>query len=413
MENDNELIYRVWLSDVCEHSPRLIDKVLELGFTPKELYDGAADKRALKKILKTHYSDYKMKNLKSAEGILKYCSDNDIRILTIDDEDYPYMLKNIYSPPSILYTKGDKLNLNDYIAVTIVGSRIGSDESERFTQRLAYDLAAAGIIIVSGMALKLDSAAHTGALMAGQKTVAVLAGGVDVIYPKSNGYLYEKILENGMIVSERPPEMVGKPGFYEERNRIMVGISHGVVITEGKKGGGTSITARHGTESGRDMFAVPGRPDDKLSYVPNAMLRDGAILTLSASDVLNEYENVYTDLLENGRALLKSEPVPYDEKVFENSDNKPPAEKSDKKQQSKNKKKAEKIEIEKPDFSSYNDNERLILEYLYEHKDEPSHIDEIIRSTGLGVSVASNAVIMLQIKGALKQSMGNLYTLVL
>lgn len=413
MKNDNELVYRVWLNDVCDHSPKLLDKFAKLGFTPKELYDGAGDKRALKQILRLRYSDYKRKSLESAEEILKHCDDNNIRILTIDDEDYPYMLRNIYSPPSILYTKGDSLNLNDYIAVTIVGSRGGSDEIENFTRRLAYDLAAAGIIIVSGMALKLDSAAHTGALMAGQKTIAVLAGGVDVIYPKSNSYLYEKILENGMIVSERPPETVGKAGFYEERNRIMVGMSHGVVITEGAKNGGTSITARHGTESGRDMFAVPGRPDDELAYVPNAMLRDGAILTLSASDVLNEYENVYAEVLENGRALLKSEPVPYDEKQYESFDKKPHVKKSDKKQHSKDKPKDIKTENSKPDFSGYNENERLILEYLYEHKDGPSHIDEIIRATGLGVSVASNAVIMLQIKGAVKQSMGNLYTLVL
>ncbi len=412
MASDEEILYSLWINDVCKHNPDLIHKCNNLGFTPEEIYRGEADKKAIKSVLKNHYSALKRKDLSGAESILKCCRDENIRILLYDDEEYPFILKNVYMPPRILYTKGEELNLNDYLTITVIGSRKGSDKGEELTCRLSYDMAAAGAVIVSGMALKFDAAAHMGALLAGQKTVAVLAGGVNVIYPKENTDLYEKILNQGMIVSERPPEMAGRAHFYQERNRILIGLSYGLLVTEGRKDGGTSITVKHGWESNRDMFAVPGNPSDEMSYVPNSMLHDGAVVTLTADDVIGQYELVYEKQLENGRANLKHDPPPFEEMLFELDRPKQSVrhKKSDDRKPKKEKENKENKRNEKPDFSKYNKEQVKILEFLYE-SGSAEHMDEIIRATGLETSAVSNMMLLLQIDGAVKQSMGNLYTL--
>jgi DNA processing protein len=174
-------------------------------------------------------------------------------------------------------------------AVAIVGSRNASANGKRFAERLARDLAAAGLVVVSGFARGIDAAAHAGALAAGEAgagTAAVLAGGIDVIYPQENARLYEAIQAKGVLVAEMPLGTEPKAGHFPRRNRIISGLSLGVVVVEAAERSGSLITARLALEQGREVFAVPGSPLDPRAKGPNALLRQGASLVEGADDVL-------------------------------------------------------------------------------------------------------------------------------
>lgn len=424
--SDNDVLYSLWLSCVCGHSPSLISKCTQLG-KPKDIFSGKVNDAALRRVLgDSAYKALCFKDLSGAEEILDYCKSSGIRVLSLDDKCYPNMLRNINTPPIVLYTKGEELDLNDFLTVTIVGTRHNSEAGTAFTHKLGYELAAKGIIIVSGMAKGLDSAAHIGALAAKQKTVAVLAGDVENIYPKKNKELYKAILNNGMIVSERPPHTVGKGDFYRERNRIIAGLSYGTVVVEGGVRSGTSITAGFAYEFNRDIFAVPGSPAKNNSFVPNSLLRDGAVLTLSANDVLNEYSGVYTELLENGRNMLDGSPKDFADAADEfkkfGVDIEAPAKKSGavnargtkyKIKQNEMTSKADDSAIKsKLKFEKYSKDEMLVIECLTKHNGL-MYIDEIISDTGISSSIINSILVMLQMKGAVRQVSGNLYKFVI
>ncbi len=400
---ESELKKRLWLNCVCGHSPKLINSCVSKVGTAEEIFSGRVDEKALRKILGYRFNELKNRDFSEASEIIEQCSERGIRITHISDPEYPNLLKNIDVPPQLLYMLGEDFNLNDYLCVSVVGTRHATAYGLNFARKLCYDIAGAGVVVVSGMALGLDAAAHGGALDAMQRTVAVLAGGVDVVYPRENQDLYEKILKCGMIISERPPGCVGKAELYHERNRIIAGLSYGTVIVEGAKRSGTSITARYAQEYNRDIFAVPGRPDDNKSYVPNSLIRDGAITTLSSDDVIDEYSSLYGDLLDSGVTALKSESDLNNETVGDM-----PV--GSNKKKSKAKPKTIKKTVKKPDFSGYDKTDRTILEYLCDIN-KPAHIDEIIRNTGLKTSDVNSAVILLQLKGIIKQYAGNLYSL--
>ncbi len=387
--DDEKLLKCLWLNCFCGHSPHFIDKCVKRLGSAEAIFDGAADKDALKETLGLKHLEYRRRNLKEAEELLESCRRKNIRTIHISDPEYPRLLKNTYAPPQILYVKGLDVNLNDLLTISVVGTRKASNDAKKFTRKLCREMAEEGIVVVSGMAKGLDAEAHKGALDAGQLTVAVLAGGVDLVYPRENAELYEKIGERGMIISERPPGMKGRGYFYQERNRIIAGLSYGVVITEGGVKSGTSITVKYAQEYNRDIFAVPGRPADDNAALPNGLIHDGAITTLSAADVLDEYGERFGELLERGIMELKPVEKPAFRAEKKVSDEKP---------------------VEKTDFSDSPPNERKILEFLYNFG-APAHIDEIIRNTELKPSEVNSAVVLLQLKGRLRQRAGNMYSL--
>ena len=188
---------------------------------------------------------------------LKYMELNQIDIISIDDIEYPSTLREIYNPPICLYIKGNKETLNCQ-NISIVGCRDCSEYGKKTAQKLAYDLAKQGINIVSGLAKGIDSYAHLGALYAKGKTTAVLGNGLDLIYPKENYYLADKILEtNGAIISEYPLGTKADKMNFPARNRIISGLSKAIVVVEAKQKSGTMITVDFALEQGRDVFVVP------------------------------------------------------------------------------------------------------------------------------------------------------------
>ena len=208
-------------------------------------------------------------------------------VITLLDDDYPPLLKEIADPPLALHVRGDRALLAR-MSVALVGSRRASPYGVNAAQHLARQLVSAGIVIVSGMARGIDAAAHYAALDSGGTTIAVLGTGIDVVYPRSNLRLYRRIAEKGLIVSELPPGTPPRPENFPIRNRLISGISHGTVIVEATRRSGSLITARMAAEQGRDVFAVPGSIFSAGSEGTHRLVQYGAKLVHDANDVLEE-----------------------------------------------------------------------------------------------------------------------------
>ncbi|MEK7559439.1 MAG: DNA-processing protein DprA [Patescibacteria group bacterium] len=288
-----------------------------------------------------------------------------ISFITLLDKEYPSLLKSITNPPSVLYAKGDITLLNSP-SIAIVGTRRITNYGREITELFAKELASSGLTIVSGMAFGVDGAAHKGAIDAGGKTIAVLGNGVDVPYPKENEKLYEEILDSdGLIISEYPPGTPPGIGTFPARNRIIAGISEGVLVTEGAEDSGSLITANFGLEFERRVFAIPGPITSSLSKAPLELIEKGARLVTSAESILKE---------------LKFE--------IQNT-------KSETNSKSKNTK-----------FKTENKIERKILEVL---ENEGLYFDEIVKKTGISSQILGSTLSMMEVKGIIKNS-GSLYS---
>ncbi|NLV21896.1 MAG: DNA-protecting protein DprA, partial [Syntrophomonadaceae bacterium] len=194
--------------------------------------------------------------------MLKDYLDSGARLSCIEDEDYPLWLGKIHDPPYLLYYRGELSSLNE-LSIAIVGSRRASSYGKIQSFRLSRELAAKGITIVSGMARGIDTEAHKGALEAGGQTIAVLGSGLDVIYPPENKQLYNEISQQGAVITEFPPHTHPEPGNFPMRNRVIAGLSRGVLVVEAQQRSGALITVDFALEQGRDVFAVPGPINSK------------------------------------------------------------------------------------------------------------------------------------------------------
>ena len=210
-----------------------------------------------------------------------------VRVIAWDDADFPPLLRNIHNPPVLLYVKG-QVGLLQGPCLGVVGARAATDYGTKMAKGLAGSLVKAGLVVVSGLALGVDSAAHRGTLAADGNTVAVLGCGVDVVYPASNRALYEQIAEQGALVSEYPLGTKPETFRFPARNRIISGLSLGVVVVEAARRSGSLITAHLALEQGREVFAVPGRADSFKSEGTHRLLQEGAKLVFSPDDILEE-----------------------------------------------------------------------------------------------------------------------------
>ncbi|MDP6380574.1 MAG: DNA-processing protein DprA, partial [Phycisphaerae bacterium] len=217
-----------------------------------------------------------------------------VRLVARDDEEYPEALKYLTGPPPILYVRG-RLEKTDGLAIAIVGSRrcslYGRDQAERF----ATALARAGFTIVSGLARGIDSCAHNGALKVGGRTVAVLGNGLSNIYPPENKALAEAVCASGAVISEFPMATAPKAGNFPQRNRLLSGLSLGVLVIEAAERSGALITARLAAEQGKEVFALPGRVDSPYSAGVHRLIKTGAKLVHGLEDVLDEFPELRPD----------------------------------------------------------------------------------------------------------------------
>lgn len=220
---------------------------------------------------------------------LDFMVKNQIDIISIKDKEYPEMLKNIYDFPISLYIRGNKEILNNH-AIAIIGCRECTQYGKHVAQELAYNIASQRINIVSGLAKGIDGIAHKGAILAKGKTIAVLANGLDTVYPSENILLAREILQTGgTIISEYPLGERPQKKNFPERNRIVSGISKGIIVVEAKEKSGTLITVDCALEQGRDVFVVPGNINSENSIGTNNLIKQGAKIITSYKDVIEEY----------------------------------------------------------------------------------------------------------------------------
>lgn len=292
-------------------------------------------------------------------------------MVTFNDERFPTALKNIHDCPPFLYVHGELAPGDIYIAV--VGSRQASPHGRYITEKLARELALKGITVVSGMARGIDSAAHRGALSVGGKTVAVLGSGIDVIYPPENVDLYRKISASGAVVSEFSFGTRPNAANFPLRNRIISGFSLGVVVVEASERSGSLITARLALEQGREVFAVPGAIDVPGSRGTNRLIKEGAKLVQSVSDILEEI----------------APQIPY---FYQSVNNRPDAF-------------TPKICIP----SGLSPEEKKILINLGDGKQ--GTVDDIIQKTGFSAPQILNILLQLEIRGLVRRLPGNIYVI--
>ena len=213
------------------------------------------------------------------------------------EKGYPKLLTNLKNPPIILYAKGNIADLDSRVCISVVGTRKLSEYGRQSAYKIGYELAAAGAVIISGLALGIDSVAACGALDARGRTVAVLGGGLDRIYPAEHKKLAREIEKRGLLLSEYPPLMPPSRGSFPQRNRIISGLSQGTLVVEAGKMSGALITAKAAIVQGRDLYALPGNIDSENALGTNSLIKDGATAITCAADILENYKYIYGNML--------------------------------------------------------------------------------------------------------------------
>lgn len=276
----------IWLS-LCVNYQN-VTRLLERYDTPKDVVL-ANDNDLLKVISRSEIARIREMDFSSAEQIIEDCYNKEITVATIKDTAYPQILRSIINPPLVIYIKGRMPDMDVNIGINIIGTRDSTPYGHAVTKQLAYTLAQAGVIVVSGMARGIDGIANKSAILAGKATIAVLGCSVDICYPKENRSLMDDIIATGAVISEFPPTTEVLPKNFPQRNRIMSGLSRGTVIIESPLKSGTNITANCAVEQGRDLFAIPGNIDSPNSAGCNNWIKLGAKPTTCAMDILETY----------------------------------------------------------------------------------------------------------------------------
>jgi DNA processing protein len=313
---------------------------------------------------------------KIAQGILKASSENieeelslaqkyGVEVLTINDKDYPARLKQIPDPPIVLYVKG-KILPQDDVSIAIVGSRGASFYGLSTAEKFAQELSELGITIVSGLARGIDSSAHRGALKSKARTIAVLGSGLAEIYPPENKKLFDQIVESGAAISEFPMKAKPLAHNFPRRNRIISGLSLGVIVVEAAKNSGALITADFALEQGREVFAVPGKVDSTTSFGTNRLIKQGAKLVGSVEDIIEELK---PQLEIHLKEIKKNEII----------EDKP-------------------LDLSKDESRLYD-----IISF------QPKHIDEIVAESGFSINSVLGALMQMEIRHLVRQLPGKLF----
>lgn len=309
-------LFEIWLSlRMGVANPAFIPLLAQ--YTPYDLFsmdtDAIAELSCDDKI-KRALED---KNLEESHRIQRYCRQNGIGLLFWQDEAYPRPLKHLIDPPMLLYYMGKLPDFNSCLCISVVGTRTMSEYGKKMAYKIGYELAAVGTVVVSGMALGVDSVAAAGALAAKGCTVAILGCGIDIVYPVAHRDLRDAILQNGAVMTEYPPATRPLGHHFPQRNRIISGLSQGTVVVEAGESSGALITARTAISQGRDVFAVPGNVGDPQTSGTNRLIFDGAGVVLKPRDILDTYSFLYRDALRLDRLLTAEQRSDLDESVLE------------------------------------------------------------------------------------------------
>ena len=321
----------------------------------------------------------------SVDQELELVEAHNCHLVTVNDSDYPTLLKEIADPPPLLYVRGE-LGQPDAPSITIVGTRSPTNYGKTISRQLSQQLAENGVTVVSGFARGIDTCAHQGALQGNGRTIAVLGNGLSQIYPDENRDLADEIVESGALISEFPMSMPPFPKNFPRRNRLVSGMSSGTVVVEASVRSGSLITARHAAEQGREVFAVPGQIFSKQSTGSHQLINQGAKLINAIDDIWEAFPDrrlTPSFSREQANSNLFAEVPAQDTSIGSAGTS------------------AVKPSIQStPKLSA---DERVVLEAI----DAPcSHIDQIARTTALPMNKVSSTLVMLELKGIVQQMPG-------
>ena len=306
------------------------------------------------------------RNKDNIKRTLYNIENQNVNVLTIYDENYPKRLRYIDDSPNVLYMKGNIIE-DDTLGIAIVGSRKATAYGKWACEKFTRELVDLGVTIISGLALGIDNVAHKAALDNGGRTIGVIGNGIDIVYPKKNLSLYKEVEKKGCIISEfslgTPPLAYNFP----QRNRIISGLSLGVVVIEAQERSGSLITAHHGLEQGKDVFALPGNINSIFSGGTNKLIKDGAKPLLEIDDIIEEIYEIQERMILNKRQ------------------------------------KETKI-----DYSNYSETEIKIIKILEE---EPMHSDTISYKLGISVATLNSILTILELKGVVKELSSRVFTI--
>ncbi len=293
MNNIEERRYILWLNNISGIGSAKGNMLIEMFGSAKKVYE--LDKSTLSAVsfLSTKVVTEIINNdLTSINTLEEQLQKHNIKYVTIVDKNYPFYLKEIKNPPLVLYYKGELLDLEKQTPIAIIGARNCTHYGKEMALKISKELGINGAIVVSGLAKGIDSFAHKGALTVGAKTIAVVASGLDICYPLENQKLCNDIINNGCVISEYPPGTKPLKQYFPQRNRIIAGISRGILVVEAKRRSGTFITINFGADEGRDIFCTPGNITSALSEGTNQLIREGAYLVTSGDEILEEYYGI-------------------------------------------------------------------------------------------------------------------------
>lgn len=352
------------------------------------------------------------KSLDAAEQILRDCYDKCIHILTYRDGAYPGRLHAIGDPPLVLYYRGVLPDFDSEPAIAVVGTRRASPYGLITAKRLGYQIAQCGGLVISGLAAGIDSMAMTGALTQGKPAVGVLGCGADVVYPPRNENLFADVAARGCILTEYPPGTPPQGYHFPRRNRIISGLSCGVLVVEAPEKSGALITAQYALDQGRDVFTVPGNIDVPSCVGSNRLLREGAVAVSSGWEIMEEYATRFPGRIRRFRGGQDLDLAPGEIREISRSSGDLVAEPRVLPQ------KKSKISIDKEPAKPYSDqietdkslteDEKALLRPLLQG---PLHVDEIIVRSELPAPRALASLTLLEVKGRVRQKPGKIYEL--
>lgn len=320
-------------------------------------------------------------SLEEAQGILLRCKDLDIDVIAFDDERYPERLRKIVNPPCVLYVKGEMPKVDDRITIGVVGTRSATGYGLEISYKLSNELASKGTVIVSGGAIGIDSAAHKGALNACRETILVMGCGINYNYLMENAQLRHSVSKCGALVSEYPPDSPPLPRNFPMRNRIISGLSLGIVVIEAGKKSGSLITANMALEQDRDLFAVPGNVNSTVSGGTNDLIKECAKPVTCANDILEEYSHMLVGL-----------------KTSKSGNNKVSSSKN---------KNIEQVNQTQGVESNLSCDAKKVFSIL---SSEPKHVDDITRETNLETKNLLQAITELELFGLIRSRSGRRYS---
>ena len=411
------LVHWIWLSTRRSISDRVKAELVRQFQDPEAIYFADAETFSqIENLSDEGKAALADKNLTDAQKILRDCRRENLGILTYQDAAYPARLKNISDPPLVFYYKGRLPDFDGSPLIGVVGTRKASSYGMNTAKKLGYQIARCGGIVVSGMAYGIDGMATRGALSAGMPAVGILGCGADIVYPASNRGLFEDMEQYGCLLSEFTPGTPPMPHNFPKRNRIISGLSCGVLVVEAPEKSGALITAQLALDQGRDVFVVPGNIDVDTFVGSNRLLRDGAVAISSGWDILSEYEQQFPQKVrkfdaplrrsaEEEQGEISAEPEKIQPKVAQKPSN------LGKKNVSKQNRDKKVIDNNVP--SPYSDVEDKLPPLLPEEQKivscltkEPRPVDDVIAETGLPTAKMLAVLTLLQVKGVVKQHPG-------